>query len=531
MKLPFFAAKSTTSVKSPPLLSSRRSKASVPRIVNNVVGFSSGGAKSVNGISGDGGSYSINSTVMMKNARRAYHDSVEAHSIVDRNADIVVDVGIKISPSINASILGLTEEQADKFNDKIQERFDLFCSSKTSNRSRRLNVYQAQRLFQKTALIDNDQFVRFYFEKEDDSLSSVSFEFIEPLDIIGEGVTCTDSYVNYNDGIIRDAKGREIAYKVRVRNVDGSYKYVEIPAKRAGRTIMHHGFERDQISQLRGYSQYGHILQEFQNITDFKLAHIDKAIQQASLAIAVTNDGDNDPSNPFEDLTTPAGVRPSDFVGYESLTEDQKQEAMNIDHVDEFVTGNRGSLAVVNLKSKDKITAIGNTAPVTNYDKFVDSFISTIAASARMPVEVLLMKFGQNYSASRAALLLFYRVAEIYRMNIDIDFMTPLYDNWLAEEIADGRVSCPGWSDPILRAAWLKHTIIAAPVPNIDPYKSMMANKGNIEISATTVDRAAQETNGSNGKSNRAANARQLPELIVPYWAEDKRIQDELLED
>ena len=499
------------------------SKSSTP-IINYTQSTFGGGAKSYQGISGDGIAQSVQNKRMVINARNAYRESLEARAIVDRNVDIVTDTGIKIDPTCNASLLGISDDEADKWNDDIGERFDLFMSSKTCNRSRMWDGYEATQLYNKALLTDNNQFVRFYFEKESDSLSTVSFEFVDPMCIGGDGVTSTDGTVNLFDGIERDSKGREIAYRVRVRNKNGAISFVRIPARSRDkkRVMMVHGFIPDQIGQLQGTSSYGHVIQEFQNMTDFKLAHIDKAIQQASMAIAIENTGENDPSDPFEDMSTPAG--PAGTIPYginQPSGETPVDDAMNINRIDEFTTGARGSLAIVNLRAKDKVHSISNTAPVTNYDKFVEAFTSHMAASVRMPVEVLLMKFSSNYSASRAALILFYRVAQIYRKKIDSNFLTPLYENWLSEEIASGRVVAPGWSDPILRAAWCKHSLISAPVPNIDPAKTAKANKDNIAIGATTYDRAAQETNGSNGKANRAANRRQAKELESPYWESD----------
>lgn len=483
----------------------------------------SGGSKAPGGFSGDGRSVQVNTKKMILNSRKAMLDSLEANSIVNRNADIVTDTGIKIQPTCNASILGMSDEEADRWNEDVYERFDLFMSSKKCHRSRQMNGYDATRLYNKTLIAENDQYVRFYFEDEPDALSTVSFEFIDPLNVWGDGIVSTDGEYYGVEGINYDSKGREVSFDIQKMNKDGTSSAVTIPAMVGSRYFMVHGFIADHITQLRGYSQMGHILQEFQNFTDFTKAHIDKAIQQASIAIAVENTGDADPSDPFMgDVTAAAGPRPSSIFGSSSLTDDEKvaleEEQMSIDRVENFSQGSSGSLAIVNLRAKDKIHSIGNTAPVTNYDKFVDAFTSHMAAAARMPVEILLMKFGQNYSASRAALLLFYRVAEIYRHKIDADFLTPLYENWLSEEIASGRVKAPGFVEPIARAAWCSHGLIAAPVPNIDPSKTADANMKNIQMGLTTYDRASQETNGSNGKANRAANKRQGEDMHTPYW-------------
>lgn len=480
----------------------------------------SGGAKIPFGISGDGWGRITNSRQMLINARNATHDSVEAKSIVETYADTVVDTGISIQPSINSSLLGITEEDAEVWNTRIAEKFDLYLNSKKCHRSRMLTGYQAQHLFQKALFTDNDSFVRFYFENERDTSSPVSFEFIDPLQIVGTGAISTSGAVNIYDGIERDSRGREISYRIQRLKADGTFEDVNVPAKKNGRYFMVHGFVPDQIGQLRGYSKIGHLLQEFQNLTDFKLSHIQKAIAQASISIAVENDGDNDPGDPFEGLVdTPAGTRQGTrtvTTQNGDVTETYTEE-IEINKVAGFSTiGN--ALNIVNLKSKDKVKPIGNTAPVTNYDVFVNSFFTNLAASSGAPVEIVRKSFNANYSASQASFILFYRIAEIYRMKIDTDFLSPLYENWLAEEIASGREKCPGWSDPLIRSAWLNHTLVAQQKPNIDPVKTARANMLNLEMSATTLDRVAQETNGSNGKSNRMSNRRQFAEIPFPYW-------------
>ena len=87
------------------------------------------------------------------------------------------------------------------------------------------------------------------------------------------------------------------------------------------------------------------------------------------------------------------------------------------------------------------------------------------------------MKFNQNYSASRAALLLFWRVARIWQGEQVADFLDLLYEMWLSEEIAGGRISAPGFSDPMMKQAWLCSSWRGQPMPNIDPMKTAAANK------------------------------------------------------
>ena len=83
---------------------------------------------------------------------------------------------------------------------------------------------------------------------------------------------------------------------------------------------------------------------------------------------------------------------------------------------------------------------------------------------------------------------------------------------------AAGRIMAPGWSDPLLRAAWMCCEWSAQPMPNIDPKSTMEADRGYVELGAQTLDDVARNLNGSSGKANRMKNARQYAELPTPPW-------------
>jgi capsid protein len=150
---------------------------------------------------------------------------------------------------------------------------------------------------------------------------------------------------------------------------------------------------------------------------------------------------------------------------------------------------------------------------------FVDTQVKFISAALGQSIETTLMQFNHNYSASRATLILTWRIAEQRRYNLATYHLDPIYEMWLAEEIAAGRVSCPGWADPRLKAAWLRHTWKGSSLPNIDPAKTMQASKMALELGASTLEDVAIEYNGSSSKSNRSKLAKEYADLPKAPWA------------
>lgn len=483
-----------------------------------------GGSKWPHGLSSSGSSPCFDHTLLRQNARSAYHDTPAAKALVDRFADTVIDCGLRLEAAPKFELLGITPEQAEHWSATVNEQFDNWASDKKSLRDETMTFYQAQRLVEIFQQRDNDYFVRLYYSSRRDLLNPLQISFLDPNQIRGNAYTSTYGFQQDNDGIVRNEMGRESAYKVWIKQKDGQYKESQIDAfgKRSKRPLMLHGFQPEYAGQGRGYSRLSHLLQEFENLTDFSVSQIKKAIAQSSITMFNKPSRDNAASNPLEaiehGMAGPLGAPPT--------KEEAEQVGLDLDEYVKYVpipeaTFTRpGSVGVFNLQGGEELVPLKHTSPSESYPEFVNSFVSYLSASNSMPIEVLLMKFEQNYSASRGALILFWRIAQIWRAEIAADFLDPVYYAWLAGEIAAGRILCPGWQDPRLRACWLGHNWIGAPMPNIDPAKTAKADKEYAELGAQTLDRIAINHNGSSGKSNRAKLAREFAELPKAPWAE-----------
>lgn len=460
-------------------------------------------------------------------ARGKFQTSIQARALIERFADTVVDVGLKLEPAPITHLLGITQEFAEDWARDVGARHHMWAMSKGSYRSETMTYYQAQRLAEIFQQRDNDYFVRLFYNKRRDLLNPLQIQFIDADQIEADAHTTTTGLQMHMDGIVRDAAGREIGYKVQRLNEKGEYKAETIPAfgPRSGRRFMLHGFQPDYAGQGRGYSRLAHAIQEFENITDFTLAQIKKAINQSNLTMFVQPSKDNVASNPWANMLRGAGpVSPSMGANPTTPPEGQTpipfEELLQYQLMPEAMHSIPGSTAMCNLQQGEKVVPFESTAPAESFDTFVDHFTAHLAASHSMPIEVMLMKFGKNYSASRGALVLFWRIAQIWRMELQADLLDPVYEMWLAEEIAAGRVSAPGWGDPRIRAAWLNSNWWGAPLPIIDPLKAMRSDQGWAEMGAHDLDTVARNLNGSDGAMNRAKFKRQNEELVVARWKE-----------
>ena len=74
-------------------------------------------------------------------------------------------------------------------------------------------------------------------------------------------------------------------------------------------------------------------------------------------------------------------------------------------------------------------------------------------AALEIPADLLLKKFNASYSASRAALLEAWKAFKMRREWLADDFCRPLYEVWMSEAVARGRIYAPGFfTNPAIHA-------------------------------------------------------------------------------
>jgi len=476
------------------------------------------GGKYPMGIPGTGSGRTLSHYDLRINARERYHDTTQAKALVDRFVDVVVGTGLQIEPTPQADLLGITSEEAEAWARNVATRFRLWSESKNQHRSCNMTFTQYQKVYARGMQLDGENFTRLFYSKDHGLLNPLQFEGLDPNQICGNAYTSTDGLstsAQFNDGIRRDAQGREFEYTIWVPRTGVGYERVTIPARgeKSGRTFMLHGFVPDYNGQQRGYSRIGHAIQDFLNIADFEQAQVRKAINQSNLAF-VSENTQMSPGDPLAGMSKNVAGRPVSATSPATSSTD----AMTCNLLPEASFRIPGSTMVIAAQRGDTLKPVPNTAPADSYDKFLDALMSYLSASMSMPLEMLKLQFNSNYSASRAAILLFWRVAEQWRGELSTDCLDPVYEAWLTEEIAMGTIQAPGWFNPLMRAAWLSCLWIGQGAPDIDPTKTAKAVRERIEMGHTTMEREARNYNGSDATANRMKLRKEFEDYPHAPW-------------
>jgi capsid protein len=155
------------------------------------------------------------------------------------------------------------------------------------------------------------------------------------------------------------------------------------------------------------------------------------------------------------------------------------------------------------LKSGESIEAANPGRPNTAFDPFVKSVLQQIGVALEIPFEILIGHFSSSYSASRAALLEAWRFFKGRRKWIADNFCQPVYEIWLYDSIASGRIGAPGYfSDPIMRKAYSGALWIGDAPSQIDPVKEVDAAEKRLKIGLSTMDEETTNLTGGDFETN-----------------------------
>lgn len=159
--------------------------------------------------------------------------------------------------------------------------------------------------------------------------------------------------------------------------------------------------------------------------------------------------------------------------------------------------------AIYSLPPGKDIKEVNPLRSNAQFESFVNTAITMIAASMGIPKEVILKKYESNYTAARAALLDFWRSVRVYRTSFVNQFCQPIYEQWLSEAVAAGRIDAPGFfDDPIIRQAWCECIWMGASMGHVDPLKEVNAAEARIRNNISTQEQEASEYNGNDWAAN-----------------------------
>jgi len=466
-----------------------------------------------------------NNYTLRQRSRILYQSAPIATAALKRQRTNIVGAGLRLKATIDRETLGMTKEQAEAWQRHTQAEFNLWASRKQACDATGVNnFYGMQQLVALAWPMSGDVFSLIKW-KEPTSLMpySLRLHILEadrvrtpedgmalPLPMSGMTTAQLKNGHTIYDGVEVDSSGAVVAYHIANTHpyqLDGTEtKFVRVEAygKNTGLPNVLHIMDTERPEQYRGVPYLAQAIEPLLQMRRYTEAEITAAVVQSFFtAFIKTEAGSNE--IPFNEVGGD-GIR--------EVSQDPNELEMGA-----------GTINV--LEPGEDVEFGSPTHPNTGFDLFMRSLCEQVGACLEIPADLLLMSFNASYSASRAALLEAWKGFKMRREWLTDDFCRPVYEIWLTEAVARGRISAPGFlTDPLIREAYLGSEWIGPSQGQLDPTKEVAAAVTAIENGLTTREAEAVKLNGSEYTRN-------VDKLAVENEQLKKAngIQEELLQD
>jgi lambda family phage portal protein len=259
----------------------------------------------------------------------------------------------------------------------------------------------------------------------------------------------------------------------------GERSWRVVPAfGRTGRRNVIHLFKTLRPGQSRGVPYLAPVIEPLKQLDRYTEAEIMAAVVSGMFTVFVKSETGGTGLSPME---------PANEVGG-SLGDDDFKLA---------------SGAILNLAKGEEIQTANPTRPNAGFDPFIMAVLRQIGVALELPFEVLVKHFTASYSAARAALLEAWRFFRTRREWLAANFCQTVYENWMDEAVALGRIKAPGYfADSLIRKAYLGSDWIGDAQGQIDPVKEISAAEKRIQLGVSTVTEETAAITGGDFERN-----------------------------
>lgn len=421
-----------------------------------------------------------------------------AASAIKTNRTNIVGVGLKARPTVDREVLGISESEAKAWNKKAQREFELWAKSKHCDSTKINNFYEMQQIACISWLMNGDAVALIQYSDAEAAFMPYGLR----IHLIESDKVCnpysSGNYVNLQqidenthnrifNGVEIDSNGAVVAYHICSTYPNSSLqaekKWIRVKAfgEKTGFPNVLMIFESERAEQYRGVPYLATVIESLKQLTRYSEAEIMAAVINGFFTVFVT---------------TEKSTSEVPFTGFGADDGDAGQ------HSDGSNYGMGPGLINILAPGED-VKMADPSHPNSNFDSFITAYSKYIGAALEIPYELLLKQFGASYSASKAALEEARKAFQMKRVWLVNDFCQPVYEMWLVEAIAKGRINAPGFFlDPAIREAWCRCAWNGPSQGMLDPLKEVNAAAKRVGLGISTREIETMEMNGGSFEDN-----------------------------
>jgi lambda family phage portal protein len=395
-----------------------------------------------------------------------------ATGAIKTNQVHVIGSGLKLQSRINAEVLNMTEDDADKWQQKTELEFRSWAESLDCDINRNKNFYDFQNLVFRSILESGDCFVLPLFKEISTLNYGLRLQTLEADRV--ENPNNKRDTTTLAGGVEKDKKGTPIRYWIRTQHPGAESTPIErkwdsISAFTGnGRRKIIHIYEQLRPGATRGVPYLSVVTEMLHQLGKYTDSELQSAVIASYFTVFVT--------------TKEGGANFSTFMpsdeGGESTDEDYQL----------------GSGAIIGLADGEEMSTANPGRPNATFDPFVMSILRQIGAALGLPYELLIQHFTKSYSAARTAMLNAWKVFLTRRSFMVDHFCDLVYELWMEEAVLRERIIAPGFlTEPLLRKAYLQNLWIGPAAGQIDPVKETASAQARVDgfFSNISIESAA----------------------------------------
>ena len=446
---------------------------------------------------------------LRQRARMLYMAAPVATSAIRTNRTNVIGIGLQLKSRIDREALGMTQEAADAWQAQAEREFALWAGNKRACDATGVNNFAAmQQLALSSWLVSGDVFavikqyepttlmpysLRIHLIEADRVATPTGSGTITPM-LLTTGKAANGNTIY--DGVEVDSNGQIAAYHIRstypfeIGTASTQWARVQAYGERTGLPNILHIMESERPDQYRGVSYLAQVIEPLLQLRRYTESELTAAVVESFFTAFIKTNADTG-DNPFNEVGS-------------SLPEVSRDP-------NEYEMG-PGQINI--MEPGEDVTFADPKRPASGFNTFLRAICEQVGAALEIPADLLLKAFNSSYSASRAALMEAWKAFKMRREWFVADFCAPIYEIWLSEAVARGRISAPGFfSDPAVRAAYLGAEWIGPSQGQLDPTKEITAEILAIGEAITTREQATIRLNGGQWDANVDQIARENEKL------------------
>ena len=416
-------------------------------------------------------------------SRDLFKNSPMAAGAIKRVRTNAVGSGLTLQSIIDNDALNMSVEAAEAWEKSVEREFNLWAHSELSDASRTQNFFQMQGLVLFNQCLSGEVFVATPMIENNQLPYQLALKVIE-ADLISNPNLTLDT-ATLAAGIEINDDGAPIAYHIKKQPFGGvsmpTWNRVVARGEESGRKNILHVFDKERPGQRRGIPLLAPVIEPLKQITRLSEAELMASVVTSFFTVFVKTEQD---AGLAQGYVPPETALPTDADGEPTETVDKPIYEM-------------GNGSIIELGENESIELADPKRPSGNFDPFFMSIVKQIGSALEIPFEQLMLHFQASYSAARAALLEAWKFYRMRRQWLAWQFCQPVYELFLEEIIATGRISAPGFfNDPLIRSYWTGSLWIGPGQGQIDPLKETRASMLKIKGRLTSYSREFGQAEG-----------------------------------